>query len=60
MAFIRGEDSRYIATPGKRYNQVPLSKIQRLHHNQTRVRFLVKQPVTPSRPSSRASLADAR
>ncbi|CAM4313856.1 RNA-guided endonuclease IscB [Vreelandella rituensis] len=60
MAFIRGEDGHYIATPGKRYKQVPLSKIQRLHHNQTHVRFLVKQPVTTSRPSSHASLADAR
>ncbi|CAM4136426.1 hypothetical protein VRRI112168_15540 [Vreelandella rituensis] len=48
-AFILGEDGRYIATPGKRYNQVLLAKIQSLHHNQIRVRFLVKQPLTPAR-----------
>ncbi|CAM3820242.1 RNA-guided endonuclease IscB [Vreelandella rituensis] len=59
MAFVRGKDGRYITSPGKSYKQVSLSTLERLHHNQTRVRFLVKQTLTTSRPSSHASLADA-
>jgi hypothetical protein len=44
MAFIRDEDGRYVTMPDKSYKQVSLSKIRHLHHSQTRVRFLVKQP----------------
>ena len=58
-AFVRGSDGRYITTPGKSYKQVPLSKLQYRHHNQTCVRFLVKQPAHTLPPSSRASLACA-
>lgn len=58
MGFVRGDDGRYITTPGKSYKQVPLAQCPFLHHNQTRVHFLVKLPNTAP-PSSRASLACA-